>query len=69
MARVNPRQVQSYLYLWERKLLDRIRLIQKSQRNFIVLFEFSDDRVLLHWVNKDDKEKIVLTKGLLTKDE
>lgn len=66
MARVNSRQIQSYLYLWERKLLDRIRLMRKTQGSFIVLLDFSDDLVLLYSVNK---EKIVLAKGLLTKEE
>lgn len=66
MARVNPRRVQSYLYMWERKLLDRIRLMRKDRGNFMVLLDFRDDQVLLHLVNK---ERIVLTKELLTKEE
>jgi len=65
MAGINSRQVQSYLFLWERKLLDRIRQLRKARGSFSVLIQFSGDRVLLHLVDSPEK----ISRGLESFDK
>ncbi len=54
------RRVQSYVFLWERKLLDRLRHLRNTQLSnarteFFVLVHFTDNRVTLHIVNRSEK--------------
>lgn len=55
MERVTKR-VQSYVFLWERKLLDRFRQLRRKQPgDFFVMVHFTQDRVTLHVTSKAEK--------------
>lgn len=55
MDRITKR-IQSYVFLWERKLLDRFRQLRRVQpEEFFVLVHFSAGRVTLHVTKRPEK--------------
>lgn len=49
MDRVKVRRVQSYLFKWERMLLDHLRRLRNtSHGDFQVIVQFTKERIVIH---------------------